>query len=193
MTAWLRGLIALAVLLAAGACSLETAINAMSSEEDRQFAQDVVANLRSGNEQWLAAQWEESAWSQRQGDVKRFGALLRDTPGAAKLAGYQVNSSTGSGSGSSRSQAFTLVAEGSGRWVTTRIETLHRNGGPRRIVAWNAAASDVRPPELAMFETSEKAVPFLWGLGALAVAGLIAIVVGYVRYRRRKREAVAGR
>ncbi|HEX8194503.1 MAG TPA: hypothetical protein VF552_16565 [Allosphingosinicella sp.] len=193
MTSWLRSLIALAALLAAGACSLETAINAMSTEQDRQFAQDVVANLRSGNEQWLAAQWDESEWARRRGDVKRFSRLLADVPGPPRLVAYRLNSSIAAGSGTTRSQGFALVTEGPGRWVTTRMETVERSGGPRRIVRWDVAASAERPPELAMFETSEKAVPFLWGLGALALAGLVATVWGYVRYRRRKRETAAGR
>ena len=193
MTRWLRGLAALAAMLTFGGCSLETAIDAMSSEQDRRFAQDVVSNLRAGNAKWLEARSQGGFWSRHGGEVQRFGGFLQESPGETKLVGYQMSRRTASGSGSSRSQAFVLVSKGLGRWVVTHLETLEENGGPRRIVALRVAPRSEAPPELVMFDASEKAVPYLWGIAAAFVAMLIAILWAWLRFRRRKRDAAAPR
>lgn len=183
----MRGLVALAACLLAGGCSMETAINAMSSEEDRRFAQDLVANVRAGNSAWLEERADPSVQGQLGGPVKEAAALFPAEPGTTRLVGYNVSSSSIAGAGSTRTQEFVLVTEAGGRWIVTELATLARDGGPTRITGWRSTARSERPPELGFYEASERLVPWLWGLGVLFIGVLIAIVWALVRYNRRKR------
>jgi len=71
--------------------------------------------------------------------------------------------------------------------VVTTFET-RSTGGPFRVAAWRVTPHDERPPELALFEASERMVPFFWALGIGFLLVLGGILLAFLRYRRRKRE-----
>ena len=194
MTVWLGRLAALLFgVLALAGCSMETAINAMSTAEDRQFAQDFVANVRAGNEDWLEQHMLPGHWAQSRNMVEaRKGLFGAGGPGTTTLVGYQV-SAMQAGRVSTRTVSFTLITETDRSWTETRFNAISENGGPLLVSDWLVLPHGGRPPALNMFETSKKAVPWLWGFSVALILGLVAIVWAVVRSRRRKREAAAGR
>jgi len=185
---WLGRWLLVLGALTASACSLETAINAMTSAEDRQFAQDFVANVKSGNEAWLAARTDPQLRADIGAGLKQAAAAIPPDPSTTRLVAYHVATNSVAGGASTRRQRFTLVTEGGGRWSVTEFETL-AEGGPARIVAWRVMPRATRPPELEAFELSERMVPWIWATLAGLAAVLVGILWAYLRYRRRKREA----
>jgi hypothetical protein len=193
MTGWIgRWLLMVIGALAASACSMETAINAMSSAEDRQFAQDFVTNLKAGNEAWLSARMDPQVWAQSEAGLKQVAAFYPPDPSRTTLVGYHVATNSVAGGTSTRQQEFVLVSEGAGRWAVTEIATL-ADDRPVRVVAWRVVPHSARPPALEFYEASRKAVPYMWGLGLAVIAVLGGTLWAYLRYRRRKREAARAR
>jgi hypothetical protein len=192
MTDWLKTLVAmLAATLALAGCSLQTALDSMTSPEDRQFAQAFVSHLQAGDEAWIRARMDPAQAGAAGNTVKSAGALIPPPPARTRLVGYQVATQTTNGA-SARTQTFVLATEGAGRWSVTEFTRRASNGGPALVTAWRVTPHTQRPAELVMFDASEKAVPYLWGLGIAFVAVLAAIVVFIVRYRRRRRAQMAG-
>lgn len=182
----------LLILLTAAlaACSIEGAINAMTSPEDRQLAQDFVRNVRTGNEAWLRERFDPqdpALWERSVGQLRAVAGQFPDE-GGTRLIGYQFSTTSGT-EGTQRSKTFTLVSDVGGRWFVTSFQTFS-NGGPDRIVAWSVTPHDSAPPELAMVEASERMVPWLRGLGVGFLLVVVGIVVAFVRYRRRRRAGV---
>ncbi|HEY0011287.1 MAG TPA: hypothetical protein VGB79_00370 [Allosphingosinicella sp.] len=192
MTDWLGRIAALLLgVLALSGCSMETAINAMSTAEDRQFAQDFVANVRAGDEGWLEQHMHPGLWARTSNMVAaRKGLFGEGGPGTTTLVGYQV-SAMQSGGRSSRTVSFTLITETGRSWTETRFEAVSENDGPLLVSDWLVLPHGRRPAALNMFETSKKAVPWLWGFSIALILGLVAIVWAVVRSRRRRREAAA--
>lgn len=182
----------LLLVVLAGACSLRGAMNAMTSPEDRAFAQAMVDNLRSGNETWLQQHFHADLWTESGKQLAGVPALYPDVPGTTELVAYSVNSSNIGSAASERTQEFTLVTEGGGRWAVTKFSTLATGGGPPRVMQWSVVPHTTSPPELTMLKAMDRAVPWIWG-GALFVIVLVAgIVVLIVRSNRRKRDPLAG-
>lgn len=188
MSNWLRRLFGLLLLLATGACSMETAINAFSSPEDRQFAQDMVSRIRSGDEAWLQEHFDPGLWDQSRERLREARAGYPTAAGRTRLIGYQVATMATPGKGSTRTVDYLLVTEGGGRWTVTGFRTF-ANGLEPLVTGWRVQPYATRPPELAMFEASERMVPWLWGFGAAALLVLAGIVWAIVRYNSKKRAA----
>jgi hypothetical protein len=192
MAAWRRALAAVAAALLIGGCSMETVVNAMTSEEDRRFAQAFVASARAGNEEWLREHSDPRFWDERGKEAESFSGHFPPQQGTTRLVGYQGSSQTVAGEGSTRRQRFVLVTEAGGSLGGQRgVETVARDDGPARIVGWSVAPSSERPAELAAFEASDKLVPWLRAFAAALFLVGGAIVWAFVRYRRRKRDAAA--
>lgn len=186
MTIWLRGLALLGAMLMAGACSMETALNVMSSPEERQFAQDFASNLHAGNEAWFQERMEKETWEQSQSDLKAARAYFPGARGETMITGFEFSDNRDA-SGQTRNVSYTLVTESGGRWVETKFLTVARGGGAPRITAWEAIPHNTRPAGLRLMEASEKAVPWIRAV----LIGILAIVIGIVwaivRYNKRKR------
>jgi hypothetical protein len=187
MTAWRRALAAVAAALLIGGCSMETAMNAMTSEEDRRFAHRFVASARAGDRDWLRAHSEPRFWYERGKEAESFSGHFPPQQGTTRLVGFNGASETVAGAGSTRRQRFVLVTEAGRAWVVSEVETLARNDSPARIVGWNVTPVSERPPELAFFEASDKLVPWLRAFAAAFLLVGAAIVWAFLRYRRRKR------
>ncbi|HYI63958.1 MAG TPA: hypothetical protein VEW71_03645 [Allosphingosinicella sp.] len=187
-----RRTLLLFLVLLAGACSLRGAMNAMTSPEDRAFAQAMVDNLRSGNEAWLQQRFDAELWTESGKQLAGVPALYPNVPGTTELVAYSVNSNNIGSASSERTQEFTMVTEGGGRWAVTKFRTLAAGGAPPRVVQWSVVPHTTEPSELAILKAMDKAVPWIWG-GLIFVLLLIAgIVVLIVRGNRRRRAALAG-
>jgi hypothetical protein len=187
-----RRFFALVFVLLLGACSLRGAMNAMTSPEDRAFAQAMVANLRSDNEAWLERHFDPDLWAESGKRLSEVPALYPSAPGPTELVSYSFNSSNIGSASAERTQEFTLVTEGGGRWAVTRFRTEATGGRPARVVQWSVVPHATEPPELAILKTMDKAVPWIWG-GVIVMLLLVAgIVVLIVRHNRRRRDPPIG-
>lgn len=186
----LRALVLVAFALLA-ACSMRAAIDAMSSPEDRAFAQEAVDRLRRADSVWLQQRFEPGLWAQSSAQIAQVPELFPDVPGETQLVGYSVNSNLTNGVTQSTKE-FTLITEGGGRWTTTRVMT-RSAGGPEQIVAWSVEPHDQQPPELAFAEGWERMIPWLWGgvIFILLVAGGIVFLI--IRHVGRKSDPGGGR
>lgn len=184
----------LCVLLLVGllaACSMRSAMNAMTSEEDRAFAQAMVDNLRGGNQEWLERHFEPQLWQESAKQLGEVPALYPTVPGTTELVSYNFNSSN-VGGGAERSQEFTLITEGGGRWAVTRFRTFAAGGAAPRVVQWSVVPHTTAPAELTMLRAMDRAVPWMRagaGFVLLLVAGIVVLIV---RSNRRKRDPLAG-
>jgi hypothetical protein len=187
-----RQILVLFLVILLGACSLRGAMNAMTSPEDRAFAQAMVANLRSDNEAWLEQHFAPDLWAESGKRLGEVPALYPSAPGPTELVSYSFNSNNIGSASSERTQEFTLVTEGGGRWAVTRFRTQATGGRPAQVVQWSVVPHTTEPPELAILKTMDKAVPWIWG-GVVAMLLLIAgIVVLVVRHNRRRRDPLIG-
>ena len=66
---WARHLVLLTLLILAAACSMEAAIEKLSSPEDRAFAMRFVDNVRSGDEEALKPEFDPELWEKSRGQL----------------------------------------------------------------------------------------------------------------------------
>ena len=173
MRSSLRSLLVLLCLFASS-CSMRSAIQSLTSPEDRAFAQAMVDHLRSGDEDWLRARFDPQLWADSGKQLAQVPGLFPTVPGETELIGFSTNSSNINGA-VERSREFTLVTHGGGRWTMTKFRTFS-TGGPERVVQWSVVPHNSPPPELAMLDSMDTALPWIWGgiiLVLLAAGGLI--------------------
>jgi hypothetical protein len=184
----------LLILLLAGllaACTMRSAIQTMTSEEDRAFAQEMVDRLRTADADWLQGQFDTSLWEQSAKQVGQAPDLYPEVPGETDIISFSVSSGTTNGSFERRKE-FTLVTHGGGRWTVTHFRTLS-TGGPDRVVEWRVTPHSAPPPELTMIETWDRMVPFVWAGVLIVLIGVGALIFWLVRRsRRRKRDPLMG-
>jgi hypothetical protein len=185
---WSRPLCLLLIVLA-GACSLRSAIETMTSPEDRAFAQSMVDNLRSGNAAWLEQHFAPELWQQSAKEMSDVPGRFPSERGTTEIVNFSVSSSITNGR-SERSKAFTLVTHGNGRWTVTAFRT-HSTGGPDRVVEWRVEPRSTPPEELRMMEAWDRVLPWVWGGFLFAVLALGGLIFWLVRRSRRKRAAQA--
>jgi len=190
MKGWMARLI-LGVMgaLALAACSMQSMIEAMSTPEERQFAQDFVSNLRSGNEAWFQERMAGENWEGSKSMFTARRGLFPRERGTTTLTSYSMSVNRDPGGRTVRSVSYALVTEAGGQWIETRIETFAEDDARPQVTDWSVVPLSGRPPELAFMEASEKAVPWMWGFAALLLAIIGGIVWAIVRHSRRKRDA----
>ena len=182
---WSRAILVLVALLAA-ACSMRSAIDALSSPEDRAFAHDFVAKVRGGEVKSLQPMFDPSVWAESQPQLAQASRFFPASPGTTELIGYQVNSSNVNGA-SSQTKNYTLVTHDASHWTTTVIQTRSNGNGPHRVIAWNVTGGADVPPAYQQYQSMEAAVPWLRAGLAVGLLAGVALVVWLVRRRRRKR------
>jgi hypothetical protein len=180
---WVRHLVLLMVLLL-GACSMRGAIDTFTSKEDRAFAQEMVSRLRSGDQAWLRRHFAPELWAQSGAQIPAVPALFPNEPGKTELVGFNISTSI-SGGRTERNKQFTLVTYGGGRWTTTIVRT-YSEGGPDRVMQWRVTPSDSPPPELAVIDAWEAALPWVWAALAVALLGIGGLIFWLVRRSRRQ-------
>jgi len=192
MDMFARRFAVLILVIVLGACSLRSAMNAMTSPEDRAFAQAMVDNLKSNNQSWLEQRFDPDLWAQSGKQLGEVPALYPSVPGPTELVSYSVNSNNIGSSSAQRTQEFTLVTEGGGRWAVTSFRTQGTGGAPARVVQWSVVPHTSEPPELAVLKAMDKAVPWIWGGLIFVLLLIVGIIVLIVRHNRRKRETLMG-
>ncbi|HEX8622983.1 MAG TPA: hypothetical protein VF718_13535 [Allosphingosinicella sp.] len=181
---WGRHLVLLALLTFAAACSMEAAIEKLSSPEDRAFAMRFVEEVRGGDEAALKPQFDPGLWAKSRDQLALARPLFPRGEGRTRLIGYRVATDVTNGE-SSTTKEFTLVTTDQARWTRTRMVTLAR-GGPARVVEWNVDGFDEPPPELEMYESMERLAPWLQAGALIGLIGGIALVWWLVRRSRRR-------
>ena len=180
----------LLVLLLLGACSMEAAIEKLSSPEDRAFAMRFVANVRSGNEAALRPDFDPGLWAKSREQLEQARPLFPRGQGSTRLVSYHVASNFTNGA-SSTTKEYILVTTDETHWTRTRIVTLAQ-GGPARVVEWNVNGLGEPPPELVMIDAWESALPWIWAGLAIAVIGMGSLIFWLVRRSRRRHAATYG-
>ena len=180
----LRALLGGLLLLLAAGCTMEGAINRLSSAEDRAFAQTIVEDIRSGEAARLRPQFDPELWAKSREQLANARTLFPAGAGETRLIGYNISTNVDT-SGSRTEKQFTLVTTDGSHWTQTEVTTLAENA-PARVVSWNVQGFDRPPPELESYETMEKALPVLQGVAALFVLGLTVLIFWLVRRSRRR-------
>lgn len=177
-----RFLVAILCLLLA-ACSLRGAIESMVSPEDRAFAMDMVDHLRRGDEAWLRGHFRPDLWDQSAKQIAAVPELFPTVPGETEIIGFNTSTSNVNGR-VERNRNFTLVTQGAGRWTVTTFATFSE-GGPDQVVAWNVVPHSSPPPELAMLDGMDAALPWVWGALIVIVVAAGALIFWLIRRSRR--------
>ena len=184
----MRRIFLLLLIVLAGACSMRSAIEAMSSPEDRAFAVEMVNHLRDGDSEWLRARFDPELWDRSGKQLGLVPDLFPDVPGTTEIVGFNLNTSN-TGGRVERSKEFTLVTHGGGRWTVTTVATFS-TGGPDRVVRWSVVPHDSPPPQLTVIETFESALPWIWGTLLVVLALIGGLIFWLVRRSRRRAQAV---
>lgn len=184
-----RVFILLAALLL-GACSMRSAINSLTSPGDRAFAEEMVAHLRSGDQDWLQQRFDPQLWEESGKQLGSAPDLYPRVPGTTEIVGFNVSTNI-SGGRTERNKEFTLVTHGGGRWTVTSFRT-HSSGGPDRVVQWSVVPHNSEPPELAMLNGIDAALPWIWATLAIVLLAAVALIVWLVRRSRRRRDPLQG-
>ena len=181
---------ALLLLLTAllGACSMRSAIDAMSTPQDRAFAQDFVAKLRSGDGEGLQARFDPAVWPESKPQLAQARDLYPPTPGTTELIGYHVATNVADGV-STATRDYTLVTHDGSHWTTTVLRTQSTQNGPPLVVGWNVVGSREMPPAYRQFQAMESAIPWLRAGAAFLLLAFAGLVFWLVRRSRRKHAA----
>jgi hypothetical protein len=168
------------------ACSMEAAIEKLSSPEDRAFAMRFVDQVRSADEEALKPQFDAELWAKSREQLALARPLFPPGKGSTRLIGYHIATNVTNGA-SVTTKEYILVTTDGTHWTRTRIVTLAQ-GGPAKVVEWAVNGFNEPPPELRMYESMERLAPWLQ---AGALAGLIggAVLVWWLVRRSRRRAA----
>ena len=173
--AWL-----LLLVLILGACTMRSALDAMTSPEDRAFAQAMVDHLRSGDEAWLRARFRPDLWEQSAKQIGQVPEFFPTAPEATELVAFSTISANRNGA-TERTKSFILVTHGGGRWTVTSFRT-RSVGGPEQVVEWNVVPHSSAPPELELIQGFDAAVPWIRG----ALIAILLLVGGLIFWLLRR-------
>ena len=180
----------LLTLLLLGACSVRGAIDAATPQTDRAYGQEMVSRLRSGDRVWLQKQFTPELWAESSENLRSVPAMFPKETGKTEMLGFQISTNMTNGR-TERSKNFTLVTEGGGRWTVTNFST-YATGGPDRVVQWSVTPYRTKPPELAMLDSMDRALPWVGAAFLFVIAGLGGLIFWLVRRSRRKHDPWAG-
>ncbi|MGP1353045.1 MAG: hypothetical protein ACTS1Z_06955 [Parasphingopyxis sp.] len=187
---FIRYVMALLALGALAACSMDSMIETMTSEEDRAMAQEFVDNIRTGDTAAIESMVDPDVWRNSAGQFEQAADLFPDGEVETRIISYSMNSD-GLGEGARTEKEFTLVTTNDAHWTTTRFSTLQRGGDPV-ITSWSVDGSSEPPADLEVMETVGSV--FMWaGIIALVIfVGIVVLIVWLVRRSRRKNQERAG-
>lgn len=172
-----------------GACTMRSAIDALTSEQDQLLAREMVEHLRRGDEAWLRQHFRPDLWEQSGKRLAEAPRLYPSETGTTELVSVNVIANS-SGGAIKRSKEFTLVTQGGGRWTVTSFRT-YSEGGPDLVVDWSVTPHSSMPPEFAAMQAWDAAVPWIWGLLIAILLAAVALIIWLVR-RSRRRDPLAG-
>lgn len=178
------------MLLLLGACSVRATLESSTPEADRAFAREMVSRLRSGDRPWLQRHFEPELWARSGEQLAAVPALFPKESGSTQIIGFNISTNM-SGGRTERSKEFTLVTHGGGRWTVTGFAT-YSTGGPDRVVQWSVVPHSTIPPELALIEAWDRALPWVWTGLAVFLLGGGGLIFWLVRRSRRKHDPWTG-
>ncbi len=170
------------------ACSMRSAIDSLSSPEDRAFAQDFVAKMRSGDSKSLQSAFDPGVWQQSEPQFAQAASFYPPTPGTTELIGYHIATNTANGV-TTQTKDYTLVTHDRSHWTTTVIRTQSSGSGPHRIVGWNVNGSREMPDLYKQYQAMESAIPWLRAGALIVVIAAGGLIFWLVRRSRRRRQA----
>lgn len=174
----------LLTLLLLGACSMRGAIEAATPQADRAFAREMVSRLRSGDRAWLEKQFAPELWAESGEQLAAVPGLFPKEAGTTEIVQFQISTNMANGR-TERSKSFSLVTHGGGRWTMTAFRT-YSTGGPDRVVQWQVVPYSTKPPELAMLDAMDRALPWVLAILAILAIGVGGLIFWLVRRSRRR-------
>lgn len=181
--AWFVRALLLACLLAASACTMQGAIDGMSSPEDRAFAQRFVDALKSGKAGTLKDEFDPELWQKSLPLFEKAQAAFPKGESRTRLISYQFQSEYTAGT---RKTEFVLSTTDGQRWTRTNLVAFEQ-GGRRKVVGWHVEPFAEPPPDLQMFETMNRILPWIQAVGLVLLLGVIGLVGWLIRRSRRRR------
>jgi hypothetical protein len=181
----------LLTLLLLGACSMRGVVENFTSDQDRAFAGEMVKRLRAADEAWLRRHFAAELWARSSAELASVPARFPSEAGRTELIAVNIAVNSVNGR-TERNKEFTLATQGGGRWTVTSFRTYSADG-PDKVVQWSVVAHSTRPPEVAMFETWDSALPWFWGGMAVTLCGIGGLVFWLVRRSRRRHDPWADR
>ncbi len=180
----IRSLTALLALMLATACSMDTMIENMTSEEDRAMTQAFIDHIRARDMAALEAMIDPGLWKESVAPLEQAATMYPEGGGETRIMSYSMNSD-GLGDSTRTRKDFILVTTDERLWTTTEIVTLQEGGDPA-IIGWHVDNSDEPPAELEIMENM--GTVFLWAgiIGLVILIGIVVLVVWLVRRSRRK-------
>lgn len=180
----IRSLMAVLALMLATACSLDTMIENMTSEEDRAMTQSFIDHVRARDMAALGAMIDPDIWKESVAPLEEAATLYPEGGGETRIISYSMNSD-GFGDGARTRKDFVLVTTDERLWTTTEIVTLQEGGDPM-IIGWHVDNANEAPAELEIMENM--GTVFLWAgiIGLVFLIGIVILVVWLVRRSRRK-------
>lgn len=182
-----------AVLFAIGAlaaCSMQGAIDAMVSDEDRAMAEEFIDDIRDGNLDDLREEVDPDIWSDSEPQFRDAQAFYPEGDSETRIIAYSVNSDM-NGGGRRTTKAFTLVTTDDEFWTITEIDTLAINGR-QRVTRWNVEGSDSKPEELETLDSVGSVLLWASIIGLVFLIAVVALIVWLVRRSRRNMRAAPG-
>lgn len=177
----LRNLFLVACLFIA-ACSPQTAVDWMTSDQDRAFALAFVTRIRAADEAGLEPMFDPAVWRESQGSIALGAKEFPPANGETELIGYQFNQNL-DGNNQTRRE-YVLMTHDGRRWTRTSIVTLSLGTQPQKVMGWHVVGTDTIPPDYAALQGMEAVVPWIRG-GVVVV--IVLIIGGIVVWRRRRR------
>lgn len=174
----------LLIVLLLSACSIRSAVDAFTSEQDRAFAQEMVKRLRGGDQAWLRQHFEPELWVQSRGRLGFVPGRFPREAGKPELIAVNIWSNTVNGR-TERNKEFILATKGGSRWTVVHFRT-YSTGGPDKVVQWSVVPYSSRPPEVAIIETWDAALPWFWAGMAITLCGIGGLIFWLVRRSRRE-------
>lgn len=178
--------VVLTVLLLLSACTMRSAIDALTSAEDRAFAQAFVDGVRRGDNATLEPMFDPKAWQQSTGRLAQAQRLFPPSLGETELVSFQVSSQIADGARSA-SKSYVLVTHDGSHWTTTRIHAQASGDVPQRVVSWQVDGSRDMPGDYRAFQTMNAMAKGAWIGAVIVLILLVGGIVWLVRRGRRRR------
>lgn len=182
--AWLVRALLLACLMAASACTMQGAIDRMSSPEERAFAQHFVDSIQSGNAGALKDEFDPELWQQSLPLFEKAQAAFPKGTSRTRLIGYQFQSDFTAGT---KKMEFVLSTTDGQRWTRTNLVAFAK-GGRTKVLGWHVEPFAKPPPDLQTFETMDRLLPWIQAVGIILLLGVIGLL-GWLFRRSRRRAA----
>ncbi|MBC7986967.1 MAG: hypothetical protein H7X93_09935 [Sphingomonadaceae bacterium] len=190
MLGTIRQACALVALGALAACSLQGAIDAMVSDEDREMVEEFIDDIRDGNLEDLREEFDEDIWAQSEPQLEAAAELFPEGDSETRFVAYSVNSNLDDGDRRTTKE-FRVLTTDEDTWTITQIDTTAVNGR-QRITAWNVEAYDEEPEEVAVLESAGTVMLWFSIIGLAFLIGVVVLIVWLIRRSRRNTRAYPG-